>query len=133
SDPPVWLDQALDIRCKVEFVFKGFGTLTQGDANSLTDSSATWSTEDSGEWAGDVVYLVSGPGAGQFAEIASNSATALQLSTALVYPPAAGTKYMVNHGKTVEITTTWEYMGKEYFQTIESLVINYRNSSDWGF
>jgi hypothetical protein len=33
---------------------------------------------------------------------------------------------MINNGKTIEITTTWQYRGKEYSQTIESLVVNYR-------
>ena len=130
SVPPVWLDRAMDIRCRIQFSFKGFGTLTNASANSLTDSNSIWETD---EWAGDMVYLISGAGAGQFAQINTNTPSTLQLATALAVAPLAGAKYMINNGKTVEITTTWRYLGKEYSQTIESLVNNYRNSSNFGF
>ena len=131
GDPdPVWLDRALGIKCKVEFVFKGYGTLESASATTLTDDEAVWA---SNEWAGDTVYLVDGHGVGQYAQIDANSATSLNLASALVMVPDSSTKYMVNNGKTIEITTTWRYMAREYRKTIESLIINHRNADDMGF
>jgi type II secretory pathway pseudopilin PulG len=130
SNPPVWLDEALNIRCRVQFKFKGFGTLENATASNLTDTNMQW---EPNEWAGDVVCLVSGQGAGQFVTIDSNTLNTLHLLENLDVVPNNGTKYMINNGKTVEITTTWQYMGKEYSQTIESLVVNYRNSANLGF
>jgi hypothetical protein len=42
-------------------------------------------------------------------------------------------KYLINNGKTVQITTTWEYMGQEYSQTIRSLIVNRKNTKELGF
>lgn len=130
SNPPVWLDQALNIRCKVTFKFKGFGTLENSSANNLTDAKADW---DKDEWSGDTVFLISGTGAGQFAIIDFNTPNTLHLAGSLAVAPKKGTKYLINHGKTVEITTTWLYLGKQHTQMIESLIINYRNSPNLGF
>jgi type II secretory pathway pseudopilin PulG len=131
DDPdPVWIDQAMQIPCAVSFDFKGFGIATGGGATSLTDNDAAWETN---EWAGDTLYLVDGAGAGQFAQIASNTATVLTLASAFTVDPDATTKYMINNGKTIEITTTWFYQGEPFTQTIESLIINYQNSAFLGF
>ncbi|MCL5271534.1 MAG: type II secretion system GspH family protein [bacterium] len=130
AEPPVWLDHALDIRCKVEFSFSGFGELTDASASNLTDNNILWTT---GQWNSDTVFLVAGAGAGQHATIDNNTPNTLHLVDSLSVAPKKGTKYMINYGKTVRITTYWQYMGKEYSQTIESLVPNYRNSADFGF
>lgn len=130
SVPPIWLDRALDIRCRVDIAFKGFGIASSGSTGSLTDSTQSWETD---EWAGDTLYLVDGTGAGQFAQIASNTSTALTLASNLSVAPGSTTKYMINNGKTVEITTTWFFQGTSYTETIESLIINYRNDPDFGF
>lgn len=125
NDPnPVYLDESMGIRCRVDFAFKGFGLAESGSATSLRDDDANWETD---EWAGDTVYLVDGYGAGQFALIRSNTSNQLNFDSSILFPPDSTTKYMVNNGKTVEITTTWQYMGKTYTSTIESLVINSRN------
>jgi hypothetical protein len=114
----------------LNFDFKGFGAVSAGSASDLTDSQASW---ESDEWAGDAVFIVSGGGAGQFGTIAYNTANTLHLSEPLAFAPGAGAKYLINNGKTVNITTTWEYLGKQYSATIECLIINHRNSSEFGF
>lgn len=130
SDPPVFLDEANDIRCEVDIEIKGFGIATGGSDTSLEDSSGDWLTD---EWVGSIVYIVDGPGVTSYATIDSNTNDTLTLSSALSTAPVSGqTKYMINNGKTVRITTRWEYMGKAYEQTIGSLIINYRND-DLGF
>lgn len=131
SMPPVWLDEALNIRCKVEFVFKGYGRAEAGTGSSLTDNDANWAVN---EWAGARLYLVERNGVGQYRKIASNSPTMLVLEGAALQPrPTSGTAYMINNGKTVEIKTTWMYMGKEYTQSIRSLIVNHRNDGNLGF
>ena len=130
NEPPVWLDEAMNMSCRIEFAFKGFGTAEAGSLTSLTDNDTNWETN---EWAGDTLYLVEGKGSGHFVPIASNSVNTLQLGEALAVSPDTTTKYMINHGKTIEITTTWEYYGKSYSQTIESLIVNYRGDSNLGF
>ncbi len=130
NDPPVWLDEAMNMSCRVEFAFKGFGTTEAGSLTSLVDNDTNWETN---EWAGDTVYLVAGKGISSFAPIISNSVHTLHLGDTLAVAPDTTTKYMINNGKTVEITTTWEYCGKSYSQTIESLTVNYRGDSNLGF
>lgn len=131
SMPPVWLDEALDIRCKVDFSFKGFGRAEGGSGSTLLDNQAQWETN---EWAGARLYLVGGNGVGQYRTIASNNANTLTVSGAPFQPrPTSGTAYMINNGKTVEIKTTWMYMGREYSQSIRSLIVNHRNDGNLGF
>jgi hypothetical protein len=130
NDPPVWLDEAMNMSCKVEFAFKGFGTAEGGSLTSLIDNDTNWETN---EWAGDALYFVGGTGLGHFAPIISNSVNTLHLGETLDVSPDTTAKYMINNGKTVEITTTWEYYGNSYSQTIESLIVNYRGDSDLGF
>lgn len=127
---PIWLDRALGIPCAIDFEFKGFGIATGGGSNSLTDTRQSW---ESDEWAGDTLYLVAGTGAGQFATIDSNSGNTLNVSGTFSVSPDSSTRYMINNGKTIEITTTWSYQGEDFTQTVESLIINYQNSEFMGF
>ncbi len=120
SVPPVYIDEALDIRCQVTFQFKGSGTLTNASANNLTDNNIQWISH---EWDGDTVFLVAGDGAGQAALIDFNTPNTLHLVGSLAYAPSKGTQYKINNGVTVEITTTWVYLGQQYTQTIESLIV----------
>ncbi|HUT26372.1 MAG TPA: type II secretion system protein [Sumerlaeia bacterium] len=136
SSPPVYLDEGMDIKCAVTFRFKGYGALTAASAkNRLVCRSPSGGDPDweSGEWAGDTVYLVSGTGVGQYSSIASSDADSLTLDPALAFSPDATTRFMINNGKTVEVTTTWEYLGREYSQTISSLIVNYRDDDNFGF
>ena len=130
SDPPQYLDHAMGTRCRVNCVFKGFGTLTAASKTNLSDSSMDW---ERNEWAGDTVFIVTGQAAGQFKQIASNSANTLALAEPLAFAPYPGAKFMINNGKTVEVTTTWEYRGRQYSETVESLIVNHRNSTELGF
>ncbi|OPZ08477.1 MAG: hypothetical protein BWZ08_01145 [candidate division BRC1 bacterium ADurb.BinA292] len=127
---PVWLDQALGIRCAVDFEFRGFGIAENGSSSMLVDNDANWEPD---EWKGHTLFIVSGVGEGQFVEIAGNGQTTLDLASSLAFPPAAGDRYMINNGKTVRITTTWTYMGRQYQQSIESLICNFEGSDDFGF
>jgi prepilin-type N-terminal cleavage/methylation domain-containing protein len=130
SVPPLWLDRAADIRCKVEFKFSGFGTIENGSANNITDAKALWEND---EWVGDTLCIVSGPGMGQTATITGNTPNTIH-HTAFDIAPKKGAKYLINYGKTVQVTTTWQYMGKEYSQTIRSLIVNRKdNTFDMGF
>lgn len=140
---PVWLDRALDIRCQVLFRFKGFGVASGGTAHSLTESGLTdanrydyvqrppWEVD---EWVGKQLYLVDGPGQGQVRPITANTNNTLTLGGDALNPqPGNGTKYMIGNGKTIEITTIWQYLGRNYSQTMSSLIINYRRDPDLGF
>ncbi len=132
SDPnPVWLDQAKQINCAIDIEFTGFGRATSAGSSSITDSTASWA---SNEWSGKNVYLVDGLGAGKFRTIQSNTSTVLTLSGDPLQPsPGLNTAYMIGNGKTVRITTTWQYLGKMYSQRMESLVINFRRDPSLGF
>jgi prepilin-type N-terminal cleavage/methylation domain-containing protein len=134
ADPPVWLDEALGIPCRITFEFKGFGQATGGSSNTLVDAKANWNAN---EWRGDTLYIVLGRGAGQYARIIGNTADTmmLQASTggALIPGPDSSSIYMVNGGKTVEITTSWQYLGGQYEQTMEGLIVNYRGHDVLGF
>ena len=133
SNPPVWLDQQMGVRCAVTITFKGFGTLSSLGSGSLTDNSADWTP---GEWVGSTVYLVAGQGMGQYATIQSNTAKTLNLVSGSSFNPsplAGDTKYMINNGKTVRVETRWTYLGRTYRQAIESLIPNHRNEQNLGF
>lgn len=123
SNPPVWLDQALGIRCQVRFRFTGFGEITNASANNLTDNNMGWEKD---EWNGNTVFLTEGQGAGQFAEIDFNTPNTLHLVGSLEIAPKKGTKYMINNGKTVQITVSYVFRGKTYSQAISSLIIDRR-------
>lgn len=130
SNPPFWLDRAAGINCQIQFQFSGFGTVTNGSANNITDNAAGWEKD---QWVGDTLCIVSGPGMGQTAVITGNTPNTIH-HTDLDTAPKKGAKYLINNGKTVQITTTWKYMGKEYSQTIRSLIVNRKNNTeDMGF
>jgi prepilin-type N-terminal cleavage/methylation domain-containing protein len=122
STPPVWLDEGNDTRCKVTLVFKGAGTATAATANRLEDSAASpaWVSD---EWKGHHVYIIEGPGVGQYFPILSNTATALNIDGNFSrLPVAVATKFRIDNGITVRVTTEWQYLGRSYSQTISSLV-----------
>jgi hypothetical protein len=68
------------------------GTATAGGNTTLTDSAQTW---DTNEYANFVVFIVSGTGAGQKRTIASNTATALTVSTAWTVNPNTTSVYSI--------------------------------------
>lgn len=123
SDPPVWLDQGLGIKCQVHFRFTGFGALTDASAQNLTEANVGWEQD---EWNGNTVFLTSGQGAGQYGVIDFSTPNTLHLAEPLDVAPKKGTTYMINNGKTVQITVSYSFRGKTHSQTVSSLIINYR-------
>lgn len=69
------------------------GTATAGASTTLTDSGKAWTTN---AFASYRVRLVYGTGAGQVRTIASNTATALTVSSAWTTNPSTDTKYEVS-------------------------------------
>ena len=125
----VYIDHALGIKASVTFVFKGFGRASGGGGGSLTQSDQTWIP---GEWVSNVLYIVDGKGRGIYKTISGNSANTLTLSGGGLPALDATTRYMINNGKTVEITVTWDYMKKPYSTTTRSLIVNRYNDPDLG-
>lgn len=124
----IYLDESLGIECSIDYEIKGYGIATSGTSTTLTDSSIpgddspeVW-TDD--EWIGDVVFFIDGAGQGQFSTITDNDSNTLTFDS-VSSPPGNGTVYLINKGKTIEITTRWIYRGRPepYQQTIESLII----------
>ena len=137
NNPVVYVDTALGIPCQVTFVFSGYGPLSggtiTGNTTSLTDSSANWT---SSQWTGNTLYLVSGPGAGQFVNISANSSSSLTFASAITLAPGAGTKYMINNGKTVQVTVNWQYYNYNlapFSETVQALIVNNSNNGNLGF
>ncbi|HBF35258.1 TPA: hypothetical protein DDW35_11925 [Candidatus Sumerlaeota bacterium] len=133
----IYLDHNGGITCTVSFQFVGFGTVKSGSSGTtlnVSDASSTWQTN---EWVGSKVYLVSGTGVGQWKNITANTTAAgtlsLTLDSAFSTTPDNTTRYMINNGKTVRVTTKWSYMGKNYSQTVGSLVTRYRTNDELGF
>jgi type II secretory pathway pseudopilin PulG len=118
------------VPCSVTFKLSGAGKLTAASATTLTDSTASWTAN---EWQGNQVFIVSdtgastpGAAAGQFATIASNSATALSLSSSLAPVPTTGSgfsMYRINNGLTATVTVTWTYKGRSYSHSLKALLI----------
>jgi len=132
---PIYLDRANDIKCAVTSRFTGFGVTTATGTGSITDSSADWTP---GEWVGHRVCIVAAnssglnTGVGCTGIISANTATVIT-ATGFTTTPAVGTRYMIDNGKTVKITTKWNYLGKDYSQTVSSLVVYWRGASALGF
>lgn len=68
------------------------GTATAGGASTLTDSAKTWPVNG---WANAQVRIISGTGAGQIRNIASNTATVLTTSAAWTINPDVTSVYRI--------------------------------------
>lgn len=68
------------------------GTATAGGATTLTNSAKTWTVN---QWANYQVRITAGTGAGQVRTIASNTATALTVSSAWAANPDATSQYVI--------------------------------------
>ncbi len=136
---PVWIDQALGIATRVTYKFSGFGVAESGSTTTLVDNyrvnaagtqiSGTAPNWQPGEWVGSQIYIVAGTGSGQFSTITANTANTLTFSPALLIACDSTSVYMINGGKTVTITTEWSYLGNNYIQTLEGMVVNTRGTS----
>lgn len=82
-----------------------FGIATSGGNTTLTDSGASWTTN---EWAGAMVVLFSGTGAAtkdRYRTISSNTSTALTVDSAWDINPAENTRYsIINTDAWTEVT-----------------------------
>jgi len=114
--------------------YSGFGTVTGSTSTTLTDSTASWATN---EWVGDFVMIASGPGSGQIARITSNTATQLTVTfdigtgvndSAWRLPLTAGSSmYEINYGKTVDLTVSWR-IGEKNFEVQRRAFITRRSA-----
>ena len=73
-------------------IYKYGGTATSGGNTSLTDSSATWTTN---QWANYYVVIVAGTGAGQYRLISSNTGTVLTVPKRWGVNPDATSVYSI--------------------------------------
>ncbi len=126
DDPPLWIDEAQGIRASLSYDFSGYGELENSSRQQLTDARAGW---EHNIWQGATVFLVEGEGAGQMGRIASNTPNTLHLETPLAFAPRKGTRYMIDHGKTVTLTLRWQDRGRPYEQKLRALVVNDRQGA----
>lgn len=131
ATPPVYLDRALGIKCKVEFFFDGFGTINNNSNSTIVDDAKPHWAKD--QWVGDTVFIIDGPARGLFATIKSSGPNQLHLEPSLAVHPEKDSHYIINNGKRVRVTTTWAYRGRTYSQWVETMIVNYRNSGNYGF
>lgn len=78
------------------------GAAASGSTTTLVDTTANWATN---RWANLYVLLVSGTGAGQVVQIASNTATTLTFISAVTTAPAAATVYQIRANGATSIGT----------------------------
>ena len=94
-------------------VYQIYSSSTGTTANTLTDSSKAWTVN---EWAGKLLYIISGTGAGQLRKIASNTATALTLTVDFDVIPSAIVPYVIStkayRTMPVENSTTTDTTGQ---------------------
>jgi len=76
-------------------VFGASGTATAGAAKTITDSGATWGTN---QYTGWMVKITGGTGSGQVKQIASNTGTALTVDGNWVTNPSTDSTYVIYRG-----------------------------------
>lgn len=127
SDPgaPV-LDSLQDMRCAITIEIEGEREVTSATPNSVTVNGADW---EPNRWVGNTVFVTGGPGLGQRALITANTADTLTTSligysqTTWVSQPTSSSRIMINGGKMVSVTATFDFRGTTYTETVEGLVV----------
>jgi len=122
SPNPMYLDEVNKTKCRVIIRITGYGTASAGSSSTLEDSSTDWRIN---EWAGDTLFIIGGRGWGQIATISSNTEDTLTLDSPLIYAVDGTSQYLINGGKTIEITTEWKYKSKIYQETVRSAIIHW--------
>jgi len=122
SPNPMYLDEVNQTKCRVIIRITGYGNAIAGSSSTLEDSGANWIIN---EWAGDTLFIIGGKGWGQITTISSNTEDTLVLDTPLVYAVDSTSQYLINGGKTIEVTTEWTYKGKLYQETVRSAIIHW--------
>lgn len=81
---PAWIDSG----------FKSFatGTATAGTSTTLTNSAKNWTVN---QWTNSQIRITAGTGAGQIRTVASNTATAITVSTAWTTTPDTTSQYSI--------------------------------------
>jgi hypothetical protein len=69
-----------------------FGTAESGDSSTLTDNDKNWA---SNQWAGKVLVIIAGTGAGQVRKITSNTATSLTVDSNFLITPDNTSQYVI--------------------------------------
>lgn len=135
SEITYYIDDILDIGATVEITITGDGySDNSSGSSSLADPNAAWETD---QWIGSTVLIVGGNGQGQRAYITGNTSTVLNITTDLSGAtsqswdtnPDASSHYVINGGKTIDITVRWNYMGKPYQRTLKGLVPFYASGA----
>ncbi|MFA7171216.1 MAG: LamG domain-containing protein [Candidatus Paceibacterota bacterium] len=73
-------------------IYGANGTAESGDSTTLTDIEKTWTTD---EWKGEAIEITAGTGLGQTRTIASNTASAITVSSVWVTTPDATSVYSI--------------------------------------
>lgn len=68
------------------------GKATAGTGTTISDSGKAWASD---KWAGAFVKIIRGTGVGQVREIASNTATALTVTSAWTINPSTDSEYII--------------------------------------
>lgn len=68
------------------------GAATSGSTTTIVDTTQNWTVN---QWAGYYVVIILGTGLGQFAQVASNTATTLTLASTLTTAPASASVYQL--------------------------------------
>src|SRR4030042_5186432 len=85
------------------------GTASSGSSTTLTDSTKYWAIN---EWAGRVVNIIGGTGAGQKKTILSNTATELTVSAVWTIDPDNTSEYSITTVFNGEYTNPPDMSGK---------------------
>ena len=105
------------------------GTATSGSTSSLTDSTASWTTN---AYAGWHCVIYDGTGAGQYALVASNTATSVSLTTTgynWTVAPDTTSKYMLKDE--LEVTRDKYRLGAWYTVPRKNPTTLYLTSDDY--
>lgn len=120
------IDGVNNLMCNLTIEIEDEHQVSSGSTSSVTVTGAGW---DINRWQGDTVFITAGPGRGQRALILSN--TADTLTTQLigfgqpqwVVQPTAASRILINGGKTVRVTASFDLQGQTYNEAVEGLVV----------
>jgi type II secretory pathway pseudopilin PulG len=93
---------------QVQMFFKGYGAVESASPGGLVANRSQGQAEmNENEFAGHHLYIVSGTGAGQIREIASNDADSFTIGDPWDVVPNATSRFRVDGGATVETVVRW--------------------------
>lgn len=112
--------------------------ITPADGGEIEDGLVGWQPN---EWAGALLCIYDPIAANSgnqrkaraSVRIASNTVNQLILADPLPFAPSNTMAYMIDDGKTVQVTTRWQFQGQWRRQSMRGLIANYRDSLNLGF